>query len=70
MCSKRKGQALRCPPKWQLRGIEGYEQFLDVFFLDTIERAVSGGDAADAAAVARFKCFQLSARAGTLTDKD
>ena len=70
-CAKRRGELLVNAPKWQLRGIEAYEQIRDVFFLDTIERTVvSGSDAADAKAVADFKVFQLRARQGELDAAD
>jgi len=46
-------------------GIEAYEAFTNVFFLDVIER-VSGGDAAGEA----FRTVQLRARDGELTEDD
>lgn len=70
-CVKRRGQLLRDPPKWQLRGIEAAETFTDVFFLDRVERTeAADGDAADVEAVEYFKDFQLRARDGQLNRSD
>ena len=64
-CASRHGETLQGAPKWQLRGVEAYEQVIlrgDVFFLDTIERTLTSNDAADVAATTHFKSFQLRAR--------
>ena len=52
-CRARWKQPLQNAPKWCERGIQAYEKFLDVFFLDRIERTSSGVDAADVAATVR-----------------
>lgn len=69
---ERKGELLTAPPLWQLRGIEAYEEFKDVFFLDTVERTKSAADssAADAEATKNFVDFQMRARDGALTEGD
>jgi hypothetical protein len=56
---------LATAPKWQRLGIEAYEAFTNVFFLDRIER-VSGGDTLGET----FRSLQLRARDGQLTEQD
>ena len=70
--TEKRGDPLRKPPKWPLRGTQAYEQFRDVFFLDTVERAkaATGSSEADAEATKNFVDFQLRAREGTLTEGD
>ena len=62
---KLRGRLLSSAPKWQRLGIEAYEKFTCVFFLDRIER-VSGGDALGE----RFRSLQLRARDGALDEGD
>ena len=69
-CQNRRGQLLQDPPKWQLRGLEVYELFRDVFFLDRVERRTEAKDAADRAKIERFQDLLLRARDGELKEKD
>ena len=55
---------LQKAPSWQLRGIDAYRQFTDVFFLDRIERTEESESAE------YFKGFQLRARDGLLEQDD
>ena len=68
----RNGADLHKPPPWPKRGIEAYEQFQDVFFLDTIERTKQAANVsqADVDATAVYVDFQLRARDGALTEGD
>ena len=67
----RRGQLLPNAPVWQLRGIEAYQEFLDVFFLDRVERTVAiTDDAAEATALSYFQDFQLRTRDGMLGKAD
>ena len=61
---KKRGHVLSGAPKWQLRGIEAYSLFQDVFFLDTIER--SDGTPSSA----YFKDLQLRCRDGEMNERD
>ena len=67
----RTGKALVTAPKWQLRGVQRYEEFTDIFFLDKIERiAKGGGDASEIAKLNAFRDLQLRARDGLLRQSD
>jgi hypothetical protein len=64
------GKLLAGAPKWQRLGIEAYEAFRTVFFLDRIERVSHSSDEAEAAMLDTFRALQLRARDGLLTEKD
>jgi hypothetical protein len=64
------GNLLAGAPKWQRLGIEAYEAFRTVFFLDRIERVSHSSDEAEAAMLDTFRALQLRARDGLLTEKD
>ena len=67
----RTGQALVSAPKWELRGVQRYSEFHDVFFLDKIERIAKGnGDAAETTKLDAFRDLQLRARDGVLERSD
>ena len=57
-------------PRWQVRGIDAYEAFSDVFFLDKVERTTTSDDTQEQARIEYFKALQLRARDGELTDAD
>jgi hypothetical protein len=69
-CADRRGDVLLNAPKWQKKGNEAYEKFLNVFFLDRVERTVVGGDVTEAAEITKFQEFQMRAREGILDDGD
>jgi hypothetical protein len=52
-CRQRYKEPLQNAPIWCERGLQAYEQFHDVFFLDRIERMSEGVDDADVAATVR-----------------
>lgn len=62
--ASKRGEVLAGAPKWQLRGIEAYEQFQDVFFLDRIER-IQEEDSSE-----YFRGLQLRARDGVVEPSD
>ena len=63
--AKLHGLNLAHAPMWQRLGIEAYEAFTTVFFLDRIERVSSSDAVGDA-----FRGLQLRARDGELTEAD
>ena len=67
----RTGRPLNSAPRWELDGIMRYEEFHDVFYLDTIERlAKNGGDAMEERKLERFRELQLMTRDGLLGAAD
>jgi hypothetical protein len=67
---KLRGKLLSTAPKWPRRGIEAYEAFKTVFFLDRIERVSQSDDAREAVLLEEFRDLQLRVRDGELTEKD
>jgi hypothetical protein len=67
----RTGSVLVGAPQWELRGVQRYEEFDDVFFLDKIERLAKGnGDAVETKKLSEFRDLQLRARDGLCTAAD
>lgn len=63
-------RVLTTAPKWQRLGVDAYEAFTTVFFLDRIERIAQSDDAGEAQLLERFRSLQLRARDGELTETD